>query len=120
MEVKEWKVCSASWVNVLLEMPSLGYGLHGHDVLVEACLKAERKGLLVFDIEVLKKELEEILEKINRRKLSKILGSNDSSLEDLALYVCNELILRLSRVGEISVRVSVPNGSVEVTCYRKD
>jgi len=120
MKIKEWKACSTSWVNVLLEMPSLGYGLHGHDVLIEACLKAERRGPLVFDIEILKKELNEILEKINKKRLNKVIGSSDSSLEDLALYVCNKLILRLSNINEISVRASVPNGSVEVTCYRKD
>lgn len=118
MKVKEWRICSSSWVNILLEMPSLGYSLHGHDVFIEVCLKDERKGILVFDIEVLKNNLREILNKIEKKKLSKVIGSKDSSLEDLALYVCNELILRLKEIKEVLVRASVPNGSVGVTCYR--
>ncbi len=77
---------------------------------------AERKGILVFDIEEVKRSLESILSSIEKRRLSKVLDLKDVSLEDLVIYVCKKLTLTFKDVKEITVKASVPNGSVEVTC----
>lgn len=113
-----WEVCTRRWVNVLLELPSLGYGLHGHDVEVEACVSGERRGLLVFDLEELKRILGEVLEPLSYRRLAKATGSRDASLEDLALHVCRALGERLQGRGvDVSrVRVTVPSGSIALEC----
>jgi 6-pyruvoyl-tetrahydropterin synthase len=116
VKVKRWRVCSSSWVNILLEIPSLGYNLHGHDVKVEVCLEGERKGVLVFDIEEIKRVLDNILARLEKRRLSKVLGTKDASLEDLSLYVCRELSLKFKDFKKLKVKSQVPHGSVEVEC----
>jgi hypothetical protein len=116
VEPVEWRVCSEAWVNVLLEMPSLGIGLHGHDVRVRFCGTWRREGLLVYDIDALSAALREALGGLERRRLSKKLG-REAALEDLALHVCREVSARLNpKPVEASVEVGVPNGSVAVRC----
>jgi len=100
VRVSSWRVCSRSWVNVLLEIPSMGYGLHGHDVEVEVCLMGERRGVLVFDIEEVKSSLQQLLSRLEKRKLNKVLKVKDASLEDLALYVCREISSRFKDIKE--------------------
>ncbi len=113
---EEWWVCTEGWVNVLLEMPSLGIGLHGHDVLVRLCGRWSRDGLLVYDIDSLKATLDEILGGLDRSRLSKKLGG-EAALEDLARHVCREALRHLEKPPlELRVEARVPNGWVELYC----
>ena len=112
----KWRVCSRAWVNVLLEIPSKGYGLHGHDVLVEACVEGERSGVFLVDIEELRSRLEELLSPVNGRRLSEALGKSEAALEDLVLYVCNSILESIEEANAAYAEASVPSGSVAVEC----
>ncbi len=116
MEAAWWEVCSEAWVNILLEMPSLGIGLHGHDVRIRYCGRWPRRGLLVYDIDSLNEALRGVLAGLDRQRLSKVRGG-EGALEDLALYVCREVSSRLEPPpARAVVEASVPNGSVRVGC----
>ena len=103
-------------MNVLLEMPSLGIGLHGHDVRVRFCGRWPRRGLLVYDLDSLSRALREALAKIDRRRLSKLTGG-EAALEDLARHVCEAVTRSLDpRPLEARVEAGVPGGWVELHC----
>lgn len=116
MEAAEWWVCAEAWVNVTLEMPSLGIGRHGHDVRVRFCGRWERRGLLAYDIERLRAALEETLRPLHKSRLSRALGG-EAALEDLALHTCRALAARLDPPPlEARVEARVPEGWVELRC----
>jgi len=119
VERVKWRVCSSSSLNILLELPSLGYPLHGHDVVVEACISADRRGIVVYDMEALRSMLMEMLDVLDGQRLSHALGLREASLEDLVLDICRRLVARLRPEGlggTVEVKASVPGGSVSVEC----
>jgi len=114
---EEWWVCAEGWVNVMLEMPSLGIGLHGHDVVVEYCGSWRREGLLVYDMDKIRSTLRSILEGLDRRRLAKALGGGEAALEDLARHVCIEVTGKLEpRPLKAVVKAWIPGGSIRYAC----
>jgi len=114
---EEWWVCAEGWVNVMLEMPSLNIGLHGHDVVVEYCGSWERRGLLVYDMDKLREALRGVLDMLDRRRLAKTLKLGEAALEDLARHVCLEVTSRLEpRPLKAVVEARIPGGSVKYRC----
>jgi 6-pyruvoyl-tetrahydropterin synthase len=94
-----------------------GYPLHGHDVLVNACIKGQRKGLFLYDIEELKGKLGSILSELNYADLARKLGVEEASLEDLVSYICEKLQKTVGEGLKVSlVEARVPSGSVRLQC----
>lgn len=112
-----WEVCTSTWVNVVLRLGSKGYPPHGHDVLVTACVKGSRKDLFLYDIEKLKNKLEFILGNLNYSDLAAVLGVKEASLEDLVLYVCNQLKKNIDDGLKVSlVEAKIPSGNIRLHC----
>lgn len=107
----------SSWVNVILRLGSKGYPIHGHDVLINACVRGSRRGIFLYDIEELKNKLESILGKLNYSDLAVVLDVREASLEDLVLYVCNQLKKIINNDVEVSlVEAKIPSGSIRLYC----
>ena len=86
----EWRQCASSVVSVAMSLPSMGYGLHGHDVEVTACLCYGSKPAR--DLEELGRLLEEALKPVDHRLLDEVIGRREARLEDLLEFV--EAVLR--------------------------
>ena len=108
-----WEVCAWAWTNVTLNLEALGYPPHGHDVKLEACVRAERRGPLSYDIEALRGALEEFARKVRYRSVAEIAGGG--ALEDLLEALCSWLEARLGvRPSRLAARL--PWGSVGLEC----
>jgi len=102
-----WRVCAEETVSVAMRLESMGYGLHGHDVTVRACLcYADKEGHT--DVEALASSLRDLLRPVDHRPLWEAVGG-EGSLEDLVAYVHEEL-----RPSPCYVSASVPGRLVEL------
>ncbi|MGC9071463.1 MAG: hypothetical protein ACP5HK_02020 [Acidilobus sp.] len=101
-----WRVCAEKTVSVAMRVPSMGYGLHGHDVTVRACLCYRAKEGHV-DVEALARSLLDLLTPVDHRALWEVVGG-EGALEDLVSYVLAGLSPRPCYVS-----ASVPGRYVE-------
>ncbi len=80
-----WRVCAEATVSVAMKVESMGYGLHGHDVTVRACLcYPSREGHI--DVESLSRSLRGLLSAVDHRPLWETVGG-EGTLEDIVAYV---------------------------------
>lgn len=108
-----WEVCAQAWTNVTLNLEALGYPPHGHDVKLEACVEAERRGPVSFDLEKLRDALEGFAHSVRYRSVGDIAGGG--ALEDLLEALCSWLEGRLGvRPSRLAARL--PWGSVNLRC----
>ncbi len=84
-----WRLCAQASISVAMKIPSMGYGLHGHDITVTACACYRDKEGHV-DLETLARTLEELLRPLDHRPLWEALGS-EGTLEDLVEWVMKGL-----------------------------
>lgn len=94
----EWRLCASAEVSVAMKLESMGYGLHGHDVTVTACLCYPGEGPRE-DLEAIGAALSRVLSAVNRRPLWEVTGG-EGSLEDLLLFV-REGLSRLGLRGRL-------------------
>lgn len=102
-----WRVCAEATASVAMRVESMGYGLHGHDVTVRACICYDsREGHA--DVEGLAKTLRDVLAAVDHRALWEVVGG-EGTLEDLIEYVVSRLSPRPCYVS-----ASVPGRVVEL------
>ncbi|MEN2999416.1 MAG: hypothetical protein ABDH61_02440 [Acidilobaceae archaeon] len=80
-------LCASEQVSIALK--PFSYGLHGHDVEVEACwcFGVEER----VDVEELSQRLRSALAKFERRPLWEVLGREGATIEDMLLSLTEEL-----------------------------
>ncbi len=102
-----WRVCAEATISVAMRVESMGYGLHGHDVTVRACVcYSSKDGHL--DVEELARALNELLAAVDHRPLWEAVGGQ-GALEDLIVYVATRLEPRPCYVS-----ASIPGRVIEL------
>ncbi|MCE4627982.1 MAG: 6-carboxytetrahydropterin synthase [Desulfurococcales archaeon] len=107
-----YRYCASRTVSVAMRIDEWGYSLHGHDVEVEACARSHAR----IDIELLRRELDSVLEPVDHRPLWEAVPGA-VLLEDLLSHVCRRLASRLA-VGVTleSVTARIPGASITLEC----
>ena len=88
------EVCAERSVSVLIRLESLGYPLHGHDLLVELCYCHDSARI---DVEKIDGILAGILRELDYRLVDDVVGVKEAMVEDLLLY----LLERSPRLGDV-------------------
>ncbi len=99
-----YRLCVSKSISVAMRVA--GYGLHGHDLVIEVCIDStELRDGMVVDIEWLRSVLGEVLKPLDHSYLNEVLGLESVTIEVLARYVYDKL--REKGVDPSIVRVRI-------------
>ena len=105
--------CIEGTISVAMKVEMWGYGIHGHDVRVEACIESRDRT----DLEELRRLLGKVLARYDHRPLWETTGG--SLIEDLLLRVCNDLRALLPGGAQLrTVEGRIPSGRIIMECHR--
>jgi len=102
--------CASGFASIALRAERFGYGLHGHDAEVVACVNLPR----VINLDDVRDALDAVLEQVDHKPLWEVIPG-DPVLEDLACHVASRIanILRVD-ITRVSVEVRIPRGKIIV------
>ena len=105
-----WRYCVSATISVAMRIESMGYGLHGHDITVTACIDSPRR----YDLEELRRLLEEALRPADHRALWEFLGRDEAMTEDLLVWLEERLNTQLQERGLAlsGLRAALPSGEI--------